>query len=31
MHVEPHHTADELAALIRAEPRAKIARRLQAV
>ena len=31
MHVEPHHTADELAALIRAEPRVKIARRLQAV
>ena len=31
MHVEPHHTADQLAALIRSEPRAKVARRLAAV
>ncbi len=31
MHVEPHHTADELAARIRAEPRAKVGRRLTAV
>lgn len=31
MHVEAHHTADELRELIRAEPRARIARRLQAV
>jgi transposase len=31
MHVEPHHTPDQLAALIRAEPRAKVARRLTAV
>ena len=31
MHVEPHHTADELAALIRAERRARVAQRLQAV
>jgi transposase len=31
MHVAPHHTADELAARIRAERRAKVARRLTAV
>jgi transposase len=31
MHVEPHHTADQLAALIRSESRAKVARRLTAV
>jgi transposase len=31
MHVEPHHTAAELAARIRSEPRAKLARRLTAV
>jgi transposase len=31
MHVEAHHTADQLAELIRAEPRAKVARRLTAV
>jgi hypothetical protein len=31
MHVEPHHTPEQLAALIRAEPRAKVARRLTAV
>ena len=31
MHVEPHHTPDQLAALIRSEPRAKVARRLTAV
>jgi transposase len=31
MHVEPHHTADELADLIRAERRAKVACRLAAV
>lgn len=31
MHVEPHHTPDQLAALIRAEPCAKVARRLTAV
>ena len=31
MHVEPHHTADQLAGLIRAEPRAKVAQRLSAV
>jgi transposase len=31
MHVELHHTADQLAELIRAQPRAKIARRLSAV
>jgi transposase len=31
MHVEPHHTAEELAARIRSEPRAKLARRLTAV
>jgi transposase len=31
MHVEPHHTADQLAGLIRAERRAKVARRLWAV
>jgi transposase len=31
MHVEPHHTADQLAHLLRAEPRAKVARRLAAV
>ena len=31
MHVEPHHTADQLAELIRSEPRAKVARRLTAV
>lgn len=31
MHVEAHHTADQLAELIHAEPRAKVARRLTAV
>jgi transposase len=31
MHVEPHHTAEELAALIRSEAAAKLARRLTAV
>src|SRR5262249_31940873 len=31
MHVEPHHTADQLADLIRAEPRARVSRRLAAV
>jgi transposase len=31
MHVEPHRTADQLAELIRAEPRARVARRLAAV
>jgi transposase len=31
MHVEPHHTADELAELIRTERRAKVARRLTAI
>jgi transposase len=31
MHVETHRTADQLADLIRAEPRAKVARRLAAV
>jgi transposase len=31
MHVEPHRTADQLAGLIRAEPRARVARRLAAV
>ncbi len=31
MHVEPHQTAEELAARIRCEPRAKLARRLTAV
>jgi transposase len=31
MHVEPHHTADRLAELIRAEPRARVARRLAVV
>jgi transposase len=31
MHVEPHRTADQLADLIRAQPRAKVARRLIAV
>lgn len=31
MHVEPHHTPDQLAHLIRVEPHAKIARRLTAV
>src|SRR5262245_47879588 len=31
MHVEPHHTADQLAELIRAQPRANAARRLAAV
>jgi|SRR5579871_293214 transposase len=31
MHVEPHHTPDQLASRIRAEPRAKLARRLTAV
>jgi transposase len=31
MHVEPHHPPDQLAALIRTEPRAKVARRLAAV
>ena len=31
MRVEPHHTPDELAALARAEPRGKVARRLLAV
>src|SRR5262245_24214019 len=31
MRVEPHHTPDRLAELIRAEPHAKVARRLTAV
>lgn len=31
MHVEDHHTTDQLAELIRAEPRARMARRLNAV
>jgi transposase len=31
MRVTPHHTADQLAALIRGEPRARVARRLTAV
>ena len=31
MHVEPHHTPEQLATLIRTEPRAKVARRLTAV
>jgi transposase len=31
MHVEPHHTPEQLAALIRTEPRAKVARRLSAM
>ena len=31
MHVEPHHTTDRLAELIRVEPHAKVARRLAAV
>ena len=31
MHIEPHLTADQLAELIRAEPRARIARRLTAI
>lgn len=31
MHVAPHHTADQLADLIRARPRAQVARRLSAV
>src|SRR5262249_14042512 len=31
MHVEPHHTPEQLAALIRTESRAKVARRLTAV
>ena len=31
MHVESHRTADQLQALIRSEPRAKVARRLTAV
>jgi len=31
MHVEPRHTTDQLAELIRTEPRAKVARRLTAV
>ena len=31
MHVEPHRTADQLADLIRAEPRARVGRRLTAV
>jgi transposase len=31
MRVEPHRTADQLASLIRAEPRARVARRLTAV
>jgi transposase len=31
MHIEPHHTADELADLIRAERRAGVARRLGAI
>jgi transposase len=31
MHIEPHHTPDELADRIRTEPRGKIARRLTAV
>src|SRR5262245_48065172 len=31
MHVEPHHAPEQLAALIRTESRAKVARRLSAV
>ena len=31
MHVEPHHSAQELGALVRSETRAKLARRLAAV
>jgi transposase len=31
MHVEPHHTAEELAELVRAQPLARVARRLAAV
>ena len=31
MRVEPHHTADELGSLTRAEPEARVARRLMAV
>src|SRR5262245_24571829 len=31
MHVEPHQTAERLTGLIRAEPRARVARRLSAV
>jgi transposase len=31
MHVEPHRTTDQLAELIRVEPRARVARRLAAV
>jgi len=31
MHVEPHRNPDQLAALIRTEPRAKVVRRLTAV
>jgi transposase len=31
MHVEPHHTAEQLAGMTRAEPRSKRARRLSAV
>jgi transposase len=31
MHVEPHHTPEQLATLIRTESRAKVARRLSAV
>jgi transposase len=31
MHVEPHHTAEELAERIRAEPQARVAARLAAV
>src|SRR6059058_961831 len=30
MHVQPHRTADQLAELVRAEPRARVARRLAA-
>ena len=31
MHIEAHHTADQLAERVRAEPRARVARRLTAV
>ncbi len=31
MHIEPHHTPEQLATRIRTEPRAKVARRLTAV
>jgi hypothetical protein len=30
MHVEPHHSGEELVARIRREPRARVARRLTA-